>query len=249
MKEYQEDIPMNLFEFIKSKALPQQQKIEKPVIVCIHGFGVRQKDEFTNLITYFNDYEISIPYLFNLLDESDTDWTQWMSRAEKILDDLATQGRRIILVGFSMGGVIATYFSTKPNVDKLILIAPAFEFINLSNAASVLSSFLDKKPDAPVPSQYPEMPVGFTLTFSNLVTNCRSSISDVHIPTLIFHGSEDDVIMNSSSRKYFKKINVEDKALCIIEGSKHRILDDEINGRIVLENIRLFIDDKIVTKK
>lgn len=240
---------MNLLNFLKDKPLFNQKKVDRPIIVCMHGFGVRQKDEFTNLINYFSDYEISIPYLFNLLDESDTDWTQWASRAEKVIDDLATQGRRIILVGFSMGGVLATYFSTKPNIEKLILIAPAFEFINLPNAASVLSSFLEKKVESTIPSKYPEMPSSFTLTFTNLVTNCRNSISDINIPTLIFHGTDDDVIMSSSSRKYFKKINIEDKALCLLEGSHHRILDDEINGRIALENMRLFIEDKIVTKK
>lgn len=229
---------MKLFQF---------KKEDKPVIVCFHGFGRRQRDEFLPLLAYFNDYEILIPELYDIHNSKDDAWVDWVHRAEKTLDEVASRGKRIILVGFSMGGVLASYCASKANIDKLILISPAFEYVNLPNATGLVTSLFDKKEETP--SAYPELPTNFTLTFANLVNNCRSAVEDIHLPTLIIHGNEDDVILYSSSRKIIKKIPTQEKALVILEGVNHRVLDDPIGGKIALENINLFINNKIIKKQ
>lgn len=227
---------MNLFNF---------KKKNKTVIVCFHGFGQKRGDEFIPLVEYFDDYEVVVPELYNILDPNDNQWTDWVARAEDTLTQLANQGKRIILVGFSMGGVIASYCASKPNVDKLILIAPAFEYFNLSNATEVIVSLFEKKEENHSP--YPELPSSFTTTFTSLVDNCKSAVEDIHIPTLIVHGNEDDVIMVSSSRRFFKKIPIQEKFLLILEGVTHQVLSDPIAGKLVLENMLLFIDNEIIT--
>lgn len=228
---------MKLFNFKKE---PQT------VIVCIHGFGQRQQDEFIPLVNYFNKYEVITPELYDIHDPRDDEWVDWVYRAEHVLDEAASQGKRIILIGFSMGGVLASYCASKANVDKLVLIAPAFEYVNLPNATGFVTSLFEKKDDTP--SSYPELPPNFTITFANLVNNCKPAIEDIHIPTLIIHGSDDDVILHTSSKKFIKKIPTEEKALITIEGVKHRVLDHPIGGKIALENIQLFMNNKIVVK-
>lgn len=216
---------------------------EKPIIVCFHGFGRRQKDEFLSLQRILKDYEFVIPNLYNIEDETDTDWTHWISRAENAINDLVNSGKKIILVGFSMGGVIATYCATKPNVEKLILLAPAFEYINLNNATEYVASLFEKKEKDDSP--YPELPSSFTTTFTSLVNNCRPTIDDIQVPTLIFHGLEDEVIHYSSSRKFYKKIPASVKHLYLIEDVHHRILDDEQHGEFTIDCIHTFIEKEI----
>lgn len=228
---------MNLFNF---------KKKSKTVIVCFHGFGRKRSDEFLPLTEYFDDIEVVVPDLYNILDPTDDQWTDWVARAEDTLAQLANQGKRIILVGFSMGGVIASYCASKPNVDKLILIAPAFEYFNLSNATEVIASLFEKKEENTSP--YPELPTNFTTTFTSLVDNCKSAVEDIHIPTLIVHGNEDDVIMVSSSRRFFKKIPTQEKFLLILEGVTHQVLSNPVASKIVFENIQLFINNEIITK-
>ncbi|MEG0240441.1 MAG: alpha/beta fold hydrolase [Anaerorhabdus sp.] len=224
---------MNLFNF--------KQK-NKPVIVCFHGFGRRRKDEFLPLLEYFKDYEVIIPELYNIEDETDSDWTHWINRAEKTVTDLASEGKRIILIGFSMGGVIASYCATKPNVEKLILLAPAFEYVNLGNATEFVSSFFDKKEKDESP--YPELPSSFTMTFTNLVNNCKPAVGDIQVPTCIFHGLEDNVIHYSSSRKFYKKIPAKIKHLYLVEDVTHRIMDDPLHGEFTIKCIKTFIEEE-----
>lgn len=216
---------------------------EKPVIVCFHGFGRRQKDEFLQLQKIIKDYEFVIPDLYNIEDETDTDWTNWINRAESTINNLASEGKKIILVGFSMGGVIASYCATKPNVEKLILLAPAFEYVNFNNATDFVTSFFEKKEKDESP--YPELPSSFTLTFTNLVNNCRPAVDDIQVPTLIFHGLEDEVIHYSSSRKFYKKIPAPIKHLYLIEDVHHRILDDLQHGEFTINCIQTFIQKEI----
>ncbi|MEG0177575.1 alpha/beta hydrolase [Anaerorhabdus sp.] len=214
----------------------------KPVIVCFHGFGRRRSDEFIPLVKAFKDYEVITPNFYDLTDETDNDWTHWINRAESVLTDLASDGRRIIIIGFSMGGVIASYLANKPNVEKLILLAPAFEYINIGNATDLVTSIFDKKEKEESP--YPEIPSSFTIAFVNLVNNCKIAVEDIHVPTCIFHGLEDDVIQYSSSRKFYKKIPATEKHLFLIEDVHHRILDDSHHAKYTIECIKQFINDE-----
>lgn len=223
------------------------KKKNKTVIVCFHGFGRRRTDDFLPLVEHFKNEEVIVPELYNIHDPKDNQWTDWVSRAEDTLNQLAQQGKRVILVGFSMGGVIASYCASKPNVDKLVLISPAFEYFNLSNASTVISSLFENKEEDTSP--YPEVPTNFTTTFTSLVDNCKIAVEDIQVPTLLVHGNEDDVIMVSSSRRFFKKIPTSDKFLLVLEGVSHQVLSHPTASKIVLENIQLFIDDKIIINK
>ncbi len=228
---------MNLFSIFNKKN-------KDTVIVCIHGFGRTQSHEFNALREKFKDYTFECPELYNILDENDDDWTHWVSRAEKVLDTLASQGKEIILIGYSMGGVVASYCATKAKVKKLILLAPAFEYITLSNALDAFTSFIGLKEKEEDTSSYPPLPQNFTSTFTTLVQHCRDSVSDIHIPTLILHGSDDPTILSSTSQKYFKKIPSTKKHLCILEDVNHGILNHPLHGPLAIELIRSFIEEK-----
>lgn len=52
-----------------------------------------------------------------------------------MVDELTAQNADVILIGFSMGGVIAAHLAAVKPVKKLILLAPAFNYINVGNAA------------------------------------------------------------------------------------------------------------------
>ncbi|MFV0480283.1 MAG: alpha/beta hydrolase [Anaerorhabdus sp.] len=225
---------MNLLSFF-------DKKDKNIALVCIHGFGRSQSHEYDSFKIALPNYNIIAPNLYNLEDETDDDWARWLSKAERVLDQLASEGKSIYLIGYSMGGVIATYFSNKPNVKKLVLLAPAFEYITLANALGAVGVLLgNKKKEESTPS----LPQNFTLAFTNLVNHCKDSAKNITIPTLMIHGSDDPTISPSTSRKYFDRIPAEKKHLCIIEGVEHHILSHETEGTLVTELIRSFIEEK-----
>ncbi len=204
---------------------------KKPVIIALHGFGQRKSKEFDKLKTALKKerLELITVDLFNENDSTDTDWTHWVSRAQKTIKENAAKGE-IILIGFSMGGVIASYLSNEYNVKKLILLAPAFEYFNISNILDYIIKPFDK-------NYTPTLPQEFTNTFIDVVKYCKDSINDNSIPTIIMHCEKDQVIPISSSQKIINKIPHNKKLLISYSNGQHRILDDEIIGPIAISII------------
>ncbi len=209
-----------------------------PIIIAIHGFGKRRSDEFNLLKTVLKPFEIITINLYDCNNENDTEWTSWVAKAEKVIKE--NHKKQIILLGFSMGGVIATYLSHLTNVKKLILIAPAFEFINPNNINQIIYRLQEKKEE----SSYVSPPVSFNATFLTLISNLNKAAETVTIPTLIFHGSDDEVINCSISKKYFHKMKTTNKIYCTLENGKHRLLDDKQLCTFISSCIVSFINQR-----
>lgn len=235
-----------MFDFLK------KFKTKRPTLVLIHGFGTRRTDEFLTLIPFLQDlkYEVVAPNLFDPTIETDDNINDWMSRAEKAVDDVLAQKKKVILIGFSMGGVIATKIASERPIEKLILLAPAFTYLTLNNAVAAISKVIqqekekDKEPKEIGP--YPEMPNHFTKTFMSIVDSYKDTIKHITIPTLFLHGIDDTVIPYTSSRRYIKKIPHDQTALLIFDQTGHKILDDPKYGPIAMKSIQQFIQHEDV---
>lgn len=205
----------------------------KPAIVCIHGFGKRGPKEFDNLKPVLEKigYKVYIPQLFSLANSNDTIWENWLHKAEETINQIQSENKEIILIGFSMGGIITSYLANKAKVSKLILLAPAYDYISLDNVIG----YLFKKSD---PN---EISSSFKDAFRDLVDNCKNSVNDIDVPTLLIHCENDEVINLSSSHKLFKKIKTDKKIMLTISNGQHRMLDDELCHNLVINNILAFI--------
>lgn len=227
-----------MFWWFKKKSDPRK---DRPVIICIHGFGKRKTDEFIPLYEALkDDYDIVMPELFDQRYANDNVWHTWVSRAEQKVIEAKNNKRKIVLVGFSMGGVIATYLASKFLIDKLVLIAPAFEYMHLKTAKSAINK-TKKEED----NKYIKLPSEFTNTFIDVVDNCKNAINDVHCPTLFIAAMGDEVIPYTISNKYYKKVPHEAKKCVILEDGQHRILDDARLSKLAISLIRNFIENKI----
>lgn len=214
---------------------------KKPTIIALHGFGIRKQIEFENLKNALKKEKYDLVSI-NLFDEenlNDTDWTAWVARAQQLIKKHSLNNE-IVLIGFSMGGVIASYLSNEHNVKKLILLAPAFEYLNINNLFDYVVKPFSKS------RKKKSLPPSFTSTFIDVVNNCKESINDNNLPTLIIHCEKDDVIPVSSSQKVLNKIPHDHKALLSISNGQHRILDDEIAGPVAINLILDFIKNKII---
>ena len=219
------------------KWFKKQEKQKEVAIVAIHGFGIRRTLELEPIIEPLCDYEIIRPVLFNPDNENDSKMNDWIFRADQVVSKAINNGQKVILLGFSMGGVIATHLATKYQVEKLILLAPAFEYRTVTTATSALTSFFSQK------ETNVEMPTSFTQTFMELVDKYKGHIDKVKCPTLIISASNDEVISSCVSSKYYKKLKTNKKHCVILEGGEHRILDNKQTNQITINLIKNFIND------
>lgn len=202
-------------------------------MVCIHGFGLRGPKEFSNLLVPLEKagYKVFIPKLFDLDNPSDVEWGNWIFNAEKVINNIQNDYDQIILIGFSMGGIIASYLANKAKVSKVILLACAYDYMNVDNVIDYI--FKRNKSQA--------IPQAFKDCFRELVDNTKSCVERLNIPCLLLHCAEDEVINVSSSYKLMKKIPAKDKMLITFSGGQHRLLDDKSCKDYVIDDILYFI--------
>ncbi len=219
----------------------KRKRPKEPVIIAIHGFGKRRTDEYGPLVERLKDsYDIRLPELFDQRFPSDNIWYNWVSRAEEEVVKVKNEKREIILIGYSMGGVIATYLASKFEIKKLILLAPAFEYLKVSTATGYAFG-----PKYPEDDKYAPLPPEYLATFVDVVNNCRDGIDGVSCPTLFIHCIGDALIPHTVSLKYYRRLNIKDKQCILIADGSHRLLEDPVSESVVLDLIESFITEKI----
>lgn len=226
------------------------RKRSKPVIFCVHGFGVRRTHEFDELRYSFENkgYTFIIPEIFDQTVLDDIDPNEWINRVEKPLQELINRNKRVYLIGFSMGGVIASYLASKYKVERLVLIAPAFEYITVKAILDTVEGVarnLIKKTEVSS-SDYPPLPDQFTTTFREIVARHKETIKHISCPVLIIHGTSDETIPIRSSEYAYDSVYHQNKRLIILKNVNHRILDDLIYKQDVHHIIDEFIHNRII---
>ncbi len=136
---------------------------------------------------------------------------------------------RAILVGSSLGGLIAAWTAAKhpKAVEALILMAPAFGFIERmaarrrDEAMTLAPGDRELKLDKSVledAARYDESQLGHRLT----------------MPTMMIHGALDDTVPHSITEHLFAQIEHDKKELWILEDGDHRLSEpiDKIYERM-----------------
>jgi carboxylesterase len=156
-------------------------------------------------------------------------WQDWLEAALDAfddLDDLDPPGgarRPRVVVGSSMGGLLALQLCRRRAVDAVVLLAPALRFHEgatvgiaaLSTGLWRLRPFLQKEGPggdvaaadaARVNPTYKTMPTrGITELFS-LQWHTERALADITTPLCVFHGDLDQTIAPSSSRIIARRV-------------------------------------------
>ncbi len=127
-------------------------------------------------------------------------------------------GARIVLMGESLGTGIAIALAATHEAAALVLDSP------YSSAVEVAAA------------HYAIFPVNW-LMFDRFRSDL--AIGDVHIPILVLHGDEDDIIPINLSRRLFELAN-EPKTFMHASGAKHLVL----GLAEVFPRVRAWIDEK-----
>ncbi len=205
--------------------------------LCIHGF-TGAPFEVEPLVQYLRertDWEISVPTLpghGEQLNLKGIDYHNWIEHAEKELQQLIESCETVYVIGFSMGGMIASYLAVHYPVTKLVLLSAAAMYVSPKQLVEdigeiVKDAFKGKLLENELFVRYKQKiiatPVSATLQFRRLVAFVRPVLHEVTTPTLIAQGECDGVVPPKSAKYIYQHIGTPAKRLIFLKESKHLI--------------------------
>ena len=231
----------------------------RKAVLIIHGFVGTTKDE-EELFYYLNHFKKYDVYNFVLKGHdrltNDISYQDWINDAEAHLNKLLDYGyNSIIVIGHSMGGVLASYLAYKypKKVKKLVLLAPAFDYLaygkgNLfENIKSSIKVIKDHSM-AEVMGRTLKTSPNMLIQFMKLVSNYQDILSKVKCSLLLMHGDNDAVVPYKSSEEVFKIAISKTKYLITLEVVDHDVFrSDKTN--LIFKIIYIFLKNKKSIKK
>ncbi len=190
-------------------------------VLYLHGFASspasRKARFFANKLRDL-DFHVEVPDLA----EGDFEHLT-ISRQLKLLESLA-RNEPVILIGSSLGGYLAALYAARhPEINRLILLAPAFGFHQLWVEELGPRRLAEWKEHGSVPvfhyGEQHEVPLSFQLMEDS---GQFEAFPNFHQPALIFHGNRDTSVPVEQSVAFV--CNHENARLVRVE-SGHELTD------------------------
>jgi len=238
----------------------------KAVILVAHGLG-EHISRYTNLVNNV----VPLGYAVYGLDHQGHGKSEgtrvFVDRFQTYLDDLKTfydivhkdnPGKKVILYGHSMGGLIAVPYAVQhqSELDGLVVSAPAIKAgesitpatIVLAKVLSAISPKMgvqslpsaDLSHDKAVVEAYDNDPLVYRgKVTARLGAEMLSTMSKVEVqlpsitlPLLILQGSDDRLVNQAGARILYEKAGSKDKTLKIYEGFYHEVHNEPGNAKV-----------------
>lgn len=213
----------------------------KTGVLCIHGFtgGPYEVQPFADFLEKQTDWNISVPTLpghGDTLTLKNMTADSWLMEAELALRELKKSSDRIIIVGFSMGGLIAMYLAMRYKIDRLVLLSAAAKYISPTQLLQEVKGALSDAAKMRLSEnefykryQYKliNTPMLSTREFLKVVKLIEPYYKNIHIPACIVQGMKDGVVPVSAADFIYDNIASEDKQIIRSETGKHMICYSE----------------------
>ena len=222
----------------------------RKAILIIHGFagGTYDQEELANFLEKNSKFDV---YTFTLPGHEKRSfrtvkYEEWIDAAEKQLKKLISYGYKdIYLIGHSMGGVIATYLSTKYRcIKKLVLVAPSFKYFVSDELTTIdkLKNSIDalKNHEADeVLTRFLKLPLTSLNEFIKLVAEYKDCYLKIKVPTMVLHGTIDTIVPIENSKELYESIPVLAKKIMYLDDISHDVFE-EVDEK-VLQEIEWFL--------
>ncbi len=209
----------------------------KTGVLFIHGFtgGSFEVRPLVNFLKMKTNWQISVPTLPGhgvTLDLGKVSADSWLMEAELALRKLQKEVDRVIVVGFSMGGLIAMYLAMRYKIDKLVLLSAAAKYISPRNLLEDVGVMLAES----IKKKYPpntfyhlyeykltHTPLRAIIEFLRIVKTVEPYYAHIKTPVCIVQGKKDGIVPFTSAEHLFEKLGSSKKVLIKSALGKHHI--------------------------
>jgi carboxylesterase len=166
-------------------------------------------------------------------------WRDWIESALAPALELIDEGKRLHLVGLSMGGVIALLLAPVVEAASVVTInAPQRVWdrrARFGEAFRGSDRIRPSDPAVPAPTemleyqqQYQGTPIGTIAELKDLIRAANRNLHRVRCPALIIQSHADETVKPVSGEIIFDRISSAEKGLVWLENARHvALLDDE----------------------
>ncbi len=228
-----------------------ETKDSNSCVIAIHGFGAAPKEmEKLALFLNENNFNVQTPRLAGHgtapEDLKTKTWQDWYKSISRSIIIASLQYKKIFIVGFSTGGLLAL-LSTKKQYKEFVSVIcinaalhlndmriktllPAISFWN-----DIVKVFHEEKYTKEYVDNFPENPdinykkhyIDSIEQLNLLMNKTKKILPKIKKPILIIQGKDDPVVNPSSAHEIFENIQSRYKTLHLIEAKNHVIVTDK----------------------
>ena len=223
-------------------------------VIVVHGFSSAPK-EMQNLALFLNEnnFNVITPRLSGHgtvpEDLKTKTWQDWYKSVSRSITIASLQYKKVYIVGFSTGGLLALLSTKKQYKEFVSLVCinaalhlndlriktllPAISFWNdivkVFNENKYAKEYIDNFPENPQ-INYNKHYVSSIEQLSLLMDKIKKNLHKIKKPILIIQGKDDPVVNPSSAHEIYEKIESRFKKLKMINSSKHLIVNENTDG-------------------
>lgn len=211
----------------------------KTGVLFLHGFsgGPYEVQPFADYIKERTNWVQCIPTFSGHGEAEDLAMKgykaeHWMMEAEIAYRKLAKQVDEVIVVGFSMGGVIAMYLAIRYKVKKLVLLSAAAKYVSptqlVQDIRLMAHDAMNKKLQenelfARYKFKFKNVPLSATIEFMKVVQKTEPYIRKIQCPTFVVQGLLDGIVPSVTGQFLLDEIQSKHKKLYVSGHGKHHI--------------------------
>ena len=163
------------------------------------------------------------------------DWREWVEDVEASYDKLSRRCSDIVVIGYSMGGLLGTHVVLRKRVHAVVYINTPIYCLNFRTIVENIFKGLSGGNSTRLRKYIRNCvatPPGAVLQFSRLMKRMRGKMEGVDVPVLIVQGLEDDTVQPRSARYIFDQVQSPVKRLYIIPKMGHLITGGDFGEEV-----------------
>lgn len=206
-------------------------------VLFLHGFsgGPYEVEPFATYLKQNGDYEVMMPIFSGhgeTLMMKGFKAKHWLMEAEIAYRQLAKRVDEVVVVGFSMGGLIAMYLAIRYPVKKLVLLSAAAKYVSPSQlvrdfkgvaADAIHGAVSENKLFQHYLYKLRNVPFTATVEFMKVVKLVDPYMEKITCPVFIVQGKQDGIVPSQTAQYVFSRLTVHEKELYLSETGKHLI--------------------------
>jgi carboxylesterase len=226
--------------------------------LLIHGFtgGPYEVDPLARYLKRHTDWKIAVPTLpghGESLDLKGKKANEWVECAERELKVLLEECEEVYVIGFSMGGLIASYLAVQYPVSRLVLLSAAAYYVNpkqllIDIKEMVHDVFRGELSNNELFLRYKkkikDTPISATYQFRKVVLMAKPLLKDIMVPVFIAQGKKDGIVPPKSADFLYEEITYEEKERYFSEEAKHLICHSDDSDDLFEKVKEFLIKDK-----